>query len=151
MIADSALVFRFVCNNTPISNLLVYAVLLTKLKNNYTIGPLITNKNGEIRIARDVMLKIVESAKADYPMDYAGTLDDCSGLKIIVETINELKTRIKRSRKFYPDEANELKKLIKNCENRKYKGKRVVYQWPIKFELKEVNLTSSPSFRPKIN
>lgn len=136
----SELIFKFICDNKLISNLLVYVVLLSKLKNSFTLGPLITNKSGEIRIARDVMLKAVERAKADYPMDYSGTLDDCSGIEIVVETINELKTRIERGREFYPDKANELKELVKKCENRKYNGERVVYKQPIKFELVEVKM-----------
>ena len=86
------------------------------------------------------MLKTIESAKAEYPMDYSGTLDDCLGIEIVVETINELRTRIERGREFYPDKADELQELVKKCENRKYHGERVIYKQPIKFELAEVKI-----------
>ena len=136
----SELIFKFICDNKLISNLLVYVVLLSKLKNNFTIGYFITNRNGEIRIAKGFMLKAIETAKADYPMDYCGTLDDCSGIEIVVETINELKIQIERGREFYPDKANELQKLVQKCKNRKYNGESFVYKQPIKFKLSEVNI-----------
>lgn len=137
----SELIFKFTCDNELIANLLVYVVLLSKLKNNYTIGPLITNMNGEIRITQDVMLEVIKSTRADYPMDYSSPLYDCSGIEIIVETMNDINTRIERGREFYPDKANELQELVEKCENWKYDGKRVVYKFPIMMESTEVNMS----------
>ena len=136
----SKLIFKFTRDGKLISNLLIYIVLLAKLKNNFTIGPLTTDENGEIRITHKIMKEAIENAKADYPMDYSGTLDDCMGVEVIVETMNELRSRFNRGREFYPKEAAILEELTRKCSNSKYTGKRVVYKQTINSELIEVKL-----------
>ncbi len=136
----SKLIFKFISDDKLISNLLVYFVLLSRLKNNFTIGPLTTNKNGEIQITYEIMKEAIENAKADYPMDYSGTLEDCMGVEVVVETMNELRSRINRGREFYPNEAAMLEELIQKCSNLKYKGERVIFKQPINREFVEVKL-----------
>lgn len=136
----SKLIFKFTSDSKLVSNLLVYFVLLSKIKNNFTIGPLTTNKNGEIPITHEIMIEAIENAKSEYPMDYDGTSEDCIGIEIIVETINELNNRIDRLSEFYPNEATLLDKLIQKCSNLKYKGEHVIYKQPINYELVEVKL-----------
>lgn len=136
----SELTFRFICDNKLVSNLLVYVVFLSRLKNNFTIGPLITNENGEIIIAQDFVVETIEKAKVEFPMDYSGTLYDCYGIEVIVETTDDLITRIDRGREFYPEKANELQELMQKCENWKYNGEHLIYKQPINFELVEVKV-----------
>ena len=132
--------FKFLCENKVIPNLLILPVLLSKVKNNFSIGPLITNKDGEICIKHKALSEIIENSKIDYPMDYYGTLDDCTGLEIVVETIEELMIRVNNLKEFYPQKAKELQKLIQKCTNKEYFGEHMLYNKPFNFELVEVTV-----------
>jgi hypothetical protein len=131
-------IIRFKSDNNYVENLIVYVVLLSKLKNDFTIGPLFTNDKGEIQITNEDMRATIENAKKAFPMDYNGTLEDCEGLAVIVETIDELSKRILVGREFYPNEAHKLEEQIKNCSNGKYLGKKVVYKKPAELEIIEI-------------
>lgn len=136
----SKMIIKFICDGKLVSNLLVYFILLSETKNNFSIGPFITNKNGEIELTHKIMTETIENAKADYPMDYSGTLDDCMGVEVVVETVNELRSRINRGKEFYPNEATVLEELIQKCSNSKYTGERIIYKQPINYDLVEVKL-----------
>jgi hypothetical protein len=136
----SKLILRFTSNKQFISNLLIYIILLSKTKNNFTIGPLITDNYGEIHITHDIMKDTITSAEHDYPMDYKGTLEDCIGFEVIVENLNEINIRIDKLRGFYPDEADTLENLKQNCSNSKHKNAHITYTLPINCGIIEVEL-----------
>ena len=136
----SKLIFKFISNGEFASNLLVYFILLSELKNNFSIGPLLTDNFGEIKITHDIMNDVIGSSKADYPMDYDGTLENCTGIEVKVDSINELNSRINRLHKFYPEEATTLESLITKCSNSRYVGTKISYQLPIDDEVIEVKV-----------
>jgi hypothetical protein len=132
-------IIKFISDDELVSNLLVYIKLLSGLKNNFTIGPIITNDDGTIQITSKMMMETIEHSKAEAPMDYSGSLEDCIGLEVVVETLNDLSNQIIRGREFYPDEAAMLEKMMRKCSNSKYLGTKVIFKHPIK-ELMEINL-----------
>ncbi|MEA5113118.1 MAG: hypothetical protein VB050_03750 [Geobacteraceae bacterium] len=133
----------FKSENVTVPSLLVYLEILSRLKNNYSIGPCLTDDDGEVKIPRDTIDATIERAKEISPMDYKGNLEDCVGVEVIVETVDELNNRILRGGKFYPKEAKKLKDLLIKCTNTKYLGKRVVINMPTDLETIVVDLTSS--------
>jgi len=137
----SKLIFKFTSDEKLVSDLLVHFVLLSRLKNNFTIGSFTTNQDGEIKLTHEIMQETIEKAKSDYPMDYSGTLDDCIGVEVIVETMSELRSRINKGKEFYPNKADKLKELTQKCSNEKYKGEHIIYKQPIDFEFVKVTLT----------
>lgn len=104
--------FQFSNFNGVDHGLVVYIVLESKQKNNFTIGPLLTDSDGQLIITRELIEEVISKSKKAYPMDYGGDINDCNVLKIIVETRSELKDRVARLKEFYPDSAKNLERLI---------------------------------------
>lgn len=57
----------------------------------------------------------------NFPMDYVGSLDSCTGIDIVVEYYEELKNRILVLQEFYPQNALLLKNAIKTCTNKNFR------------------------------
>ncbi|MBW1617020.1 MAG: hypothetical protein JRJ49_10955 [Deltaproteobacteria bacterium] len=137
------LTFKFISQDKISSGLVVYFILLSKFKNNFSIGPLITDKYGEIKLTRDIIIQHIENSKADYPMDYEGALDDCIGIEVKVDSIYKIKNRINRLREFYPSEAAKLEILVENSLNGQYINNQSRYYFPIRNSKIEIKLQKS--------
>ena len=105
--------------NGSSQRLIVFLVFRSTLKNDFTIGPLVTGMDGDIIITRDFVDKEIAINKNEFPMDYSGGLVDCDLLTVIVESRSDLEERIKRLMKYYPDDANMLQELLADSANRK--------------------------------
>ena len=93
--------FIFSNEGVNIPNLIVYFILNVKNKNDYTIGPLITNERGEITLSKGQLESTINQYNMEYPMDYAGSLDSCIGIDILVESYEELRNRLLALQEFY--------------------------------------------------
>lgn len=135
---------KFIFSNEGVSipNLIVYFILNVKNKNNYTIGPLITNERGEITLTKGQLERTINQYNMEYPMDYAGSLDLCIGIDILVESHDELRNRLLALQEFYPQNALSLKDAIKVCMNKDYKVYRKV-KFPIIDRTVFVNVESN--------
>lgn len=122
--------FIFSHEGINIPNLIVYLSLNVKNKNNYTIGPLITNEKGEITLTKKQVESTMNQYNLDFPMDYAGSLDSCIGIDILVESYEELKNRLLALQEFYPQNALLLKNAIKTCTNKNFRVYKKI-QFPI--------------------
>ena len=99
--------------------LIVYFIFYSKIKNNFTVGPILTSKSGEIILSKKIVNEIISNNKKDFPMDYDGSLEDCYKVSVIVESMLELENRINRLKEFYPENASSLRKLVNTCSNDK--------------------------------
>lgn len=100
-----------------VQRLIVFLVLHSAAKNDFTIGPLVTDMEGEIILTRAVVDKEIELNKKEFPMDYDGDLNDCDLLSVIVESRADLEERVKRLMKYYPENANDLLGLLSDAAN----------------------------------
>ncbi len=114
------IVIHFLNKKNDVSRLIVYCILSSSLKNNFAMGPLRTNENGEIKLLKEQLLNIIKTEKKEYPMDYSGELNDCYGIKIIIEDKDRLEKRLNRLKHFYPKEAEELKSHLVDSSNSKF-------------------------------
>jgi len=100
-----------------VQRLIVFLVLHSTVKNDFTIGPLVTDMKGEIILTKAVVDRVISLNKEEFPMDYGGGLNDCDLLSVIVESRSDLEERVKRLMKYYPDNANILLELLKDAAN----------------------------------
>jgi len=100
-----------------VQRLIVFLVLYSKAKNDFTIGPLVTDMEGEIILTRTAVDKEIALNKEEFPMDYDGDLSDCNLLSVIVESRFDLEERVKRLMKYYPENANDLLELLADAAN----------------------------------
>lgn len=135
------ILIRFLDNNgQAVCGLLVFILLKSKLKNDFSVEPLVTDTSGTITLLRSELVRNIESSKAQYPMDYHGSLEDCSKLEIIVEENAELEDRVIRLEKYYPENAKQISLLMTKCVNAKFRHEQGMFETPINEEL-ILNLT----------
>jgi hypothetical protein len=102
----------------PIPKLLLFVEVLAQHKNHYSIGPLVTNKEGEAILTRAQVEKAIADLMRDSPMDYSSKLSDCTGeVRITVDDEGSLAQRIDRVRTFYPEDAGRLEELAGGASN----------------------------------
>lgn len=123
------LTLKFVSSITkmPIAGLIVLVILKAKEKNDYSLVPLLTDKNGELNIFKQDAIKIITKAQIEAPMDYAGTLEDVTSLKIVVENDQALRERYQRILKYYPEDAQFLSRLISSATNSTVRNAAIDY------------------------
>lgn len=139
--AEIVLKFTY-CNNIA-SDLLVFVVLFAKQKNNYTIGPLLANDQGEIFLRELDLRSHIEKQQSDFPMDYDGGLGDCFGFEVIVEDAKELCQRVTRLREFYSDEADKLARQVRKCSNANVVSFKEKWSIPLANTQIEIDLMST--------
>jgi len=100
-----------------IPHLLVCYKLISKRKNNYSIGYLLSDEKGEIIFPIKIIENVISKNSIDFPMDYGGDLNDCTHLKVLIETREELKNRVITLNEFYPENASLLKQAIAKGSN----------------------------------
>lgn len=113
----SEILLRCTHKGEVVSAVLVFVSLLAERKNDYPIPPCLTNDHGQVSLTPSVLEEAITTANWDFPMDYAGTLNDCRGLKIVVEGRHELAARVSRLREFYPADADELERQVLRSSN----------------------------------
>lgn len=105
------LIFRL--GGKPCERLVIYVSLLAKKKNNYSLGPFLTNESCEIGISADYVRAQMELTRQDFPMDYEFlNLDEISEITVEIESRKSLTERYKRIQTFYPHEAMRLQELL---------------------------------------
>jgi len=109
--------FHFENINGVIEKLIVFFIFKSKIKNNFTIGPKVSNNSGDIILTKKSVEEIIALSKNSSPMDYGGELSDCDLLSIVVETRSELEERITRLNEFYPNNALALQKILESASN----------------------------------
>ena len=115
------ILIRFLDNNgQAVSGLLIFILLKSKLKNDFGIEPLVSDKFGHIVLSRSDLVRSIEDTKTEYPMDYDGSIEDCDELEVIVESQAELEERVRRLRKYYPEDAERISELMDECVNSKF-------------------------------
>lgn len=136
------ILIRFLDNNgQAVCGLLVFILLKSKLKNDFGVDPLVTDDSGTITLLRSELVRSIEASKAEYPMDYDGSLEDCIKLEVIVEDKAELKDRVARLEQYYPDNAKQISRLMTKCVNAKFRHEQSMFEVPINGEL-ILNLTA---------
>ncbi len=100
-----------------IQNLIVYFNFIVGKKNNHSIGPLISNEKGVITLSRELIEKSINKNIIDYPMDYHGTLNDCSHLEIVIFPKKNLERRVDMLKEFFPEISLSFKKMIDTSNN----------------------------------
>ena len=101
----------------PLGERIVYFVFYSKDKNNYTVGPSITNYCGEVKLRKQSVEEVVLESQCNFPMDYCGGLNNCNLLSVVFESKAELEKRVARLSEFYPEHATYLADLVSRCTN----------------------------------
>lgn len=129
-----SLVIRFTHNGHAVANLVVHLLILSSRKNNFPMGPFVTNVCGEVVATRGALESAIAVSMTDFPMDYDGTLADCTDVEVIIDDGLGLEKRLERLREFYPVEAEKLRALVQGCAN----GRFAALRTRIKVDLKGV-------------
>jgi c-di-GMP-related signal transduction protein len=104
-------------NNNVIPRVIAYFVLISENKNNYSIGPLISDERGVINLTKELIENTIYQSQIDFPMDYSGNLNSCTHLEVLIETKKELERRSIVLKEFYPENASLLDQAIAVCNN----------------------------------
>lgn len=121
------LIFKDKTSKKPIDNIAVRAILHAKEKNDYNVGPYLSNKSGIIIIKRNDLLREIKASKSFFLMDYKSDLEDCSDVITLEILSNEnitsfLKdyTEFKDIYKGSWDYSKYFLNKVENCVNRNY-------------------------------
>lgn len=106
-------------------NLIVTLVLHMKMKNDYYVGPFFSDGNGMIEVTRHRLEQEMEQSQSDFIMDYAGGLEYCQGVGLIIRDGEELNEMVERLSVYYPAKANELHELLHKSVNARYNHKTI--------------------------
>ena len=102
----------------PLSGLIAILSLVAPRKNNFPLGLFTSNAEGEILLIRTQVYKEIESLQNEFPMDYSTMPGkDTPCLIINIENTNDLESREKRMREFYPKEAKDLRAKLETACN----------------------------------
>lgn len=66
----------------PVPGVPVLLMLVAERKNDYPVGPLISDQAGRVVFTRSQMTESITLNQKHFPMDYAGKLDECSVVEI---------------------------------------------------------------------
>lgn len=129
----SKIALRFLQQGRAIQRLLVFLLVKSPYRNDFPLGYFLTDSNGIINLTRRDVLSKISRAKEDSPMDYCnGTLEDCSGLEIVIDSEEALDARIQNLKRFYPENAQEIRKYADQSCNKKFQNIKLFKQIPIK-------------------
>ncbi len=108
-------------NGKPIENLLVYFTLFANKKNDYSIGPFLSDINGEIKLSKSKLEDEIKKSRELFIMDYSSDLEDCKQeLGISIDDMKDIEIRLKKINNFYPETHSFLKELSGKASNSKY-------------------------------
>lgn len=131
---------QFKTKGNKVHGVLVIMSILSKVKNNFSIGPLFVDEKGIILLEADHLREIIEDEKRKFPMDYDGELEDCNGFELVVESKKDLLERANRIRKYYPDVADDLDEKISGCSNEKFATFKGRWELPISNKVIAIDL-----------
>lgn len=129
--------FRLIDKKTkrPIGNIAISLILYAHKKNDYYVGPKVSNDEGIINFKREECIKEIENSKRFYLMDYLSTLEEClPKISIKVKTKKELEFATKNMRQLrdiyqdYWDCSEEYLESLDQADNSKYVSK--TYDFP---------------------
>ncbi len=113
-----------------VEKIAVSLVLYAHRKNDYYIGPKLTNKEGIVSFDRNECIKGIESSRKFYLMDYSSTLEEClPKVSIKIKPRKELEFAVKNMRSLrdiyqqYWDCSEEYLKSLEFADNSKYVSK----------------------------
>lgn len=105
----------------PISSILFFIKLKAKNKNNYFIGPFLTDIFGEVIIDKEYVNKQIDESKDLFVMDYTSNLEECEvEIEICIFSGENLKQRIQKANKYFPKDAKHLEGLYEESINDKF-------------------------------
>ena len=124
------------------SAILVSISLIATRKNNFSLGPGLTDDKGRLLLSLGMLEAAIHTAISEAPMDYSGSLNDCLGLKIVVEGPQELAARLARLRTFYPQEAEALADKIRQSSNEGFMRYERDLLLPLSADIVAIELTA---------
>jgi hypothetical protein len=114
----------------PVTNIAVSLVLYAHKKNDYYVGPRISDREGLIIFERDDCIKEIDNSKKFYLMDYASTMEQClPKISVKIKPKGELENAVKKMRQLrdvyqdYWDCSEEYLKSLEYADNNKYVAK----------------------------
>lgn len=108
--------FKFVLekSNKPIANLATMLILYANRKNDYSIGPKISDEDGIVAFTKSECLKEIEVSKKTFLMDYSSSLVECLP-KFTLRIINM--NQIDRIIEYWKENKQILSKLYNNDDD----------------------------------
>jgi len=120
----------------PVPGVYFEIELIAQFKNNYFIGPFITDSFGESIITKDIIIQQINRDKDFYMMDYASDIDDCDD-EIIIHVLSgeSIRQKINNVKKYFPENAELLNALFSVSINERFTVD-IIKKLGIKEELK---------------
>lgn len=121
--------FRLINNNTqrPVSNIAVSLILYAHKKNNYYVGPNISDSEGLLSFGKEDCVKEINNSKRFYLMDYASSLEEClPKVSIKIKLKKEIEFAVENMRRLrdiyqkYWDCSEEYLNALNSTDNDKY-------------------------------
>lgn len=121
--------FRLINNNTqrPVSNIAVSLILYAHKKNNYYVGPKISDSEGLLSFENKDCIKEINSSKSFYLMDYVSSLEEClPKVSIKIKPRKEIEFAVENMRRLrdiyqkYWDCSEEYLSVLNSADNDKY-------------------------------
>ena len=133
ILGTSRLRVRFVHRETEqaADHLIVYVHVISGQTNDFVIGPLMSNNRGEIVLQEEEIAEEMQQMMKDSPMDYPGLTNSMQTIGFQVDTVEELSDRLAKLIEYYPEEAEHLKEISKECSNAHYRSTCVEFDLPI--------------------
>ena len=96
-------------SGAPIENIMVFVRIHATHKNDYVVGPLLSDGDGLCRLTRAAVQAEIADAMHLFPMDYSSTLEQCSDtVTVVLESTVEMERRIATVERYWPDRASAL-------------------------------------------
>lgn len=114
---------KYICisiisNGKPLTKVLFYIIIISKHKNNYTLGPFLTDDSGKYNLSKEIVIKEIDIAMTEFPMDYSSHLEDCTNnIVIVIEGKETIEKKIQSLLKYYPVNAKTLISVYENSIN----------------------------------
>jgi hypothetical protein len=134
-------------NSEPLENIILYIEIIAKKKSNYGIGPFITNNKGEVYLTKIEIEKEINNALETYIMDYSSRLEDCQQqIEIDVCTISDLDKILLNLKRYFPENAVLLQRLLAKSNNKKVVGRKDRFEViPVNESVINILISTSPS------
>ena len=112
------IVISITSNGKPLPKVLFEVIVISNQKNNYTIGPFLTDAFGKSDLTKELVIKEINKAMAEFPMDYSSNLDNCKDVIVIkIEGKVSIEKKIQSLLRYYPDYGIELISAFENSIN----------------------------------
>lgn len=114
----------------PVKDVAIVLVLFAERKNNYSVGPLITDQAGEVVFTRTECEAAIKQAQEAFVMDYWGDLESCrpviSARLQASEHIDKMLENYKSSPEFWGKGfPKQLFRDLQNVSNADYEGAQI--------------------------